>query len=283
MKRRGPRIMLIVLITAGLLTVFILTALPGTTRSGLGDYFGSLFEPVFSVFQKGLDGGRAYFGAVSQNKKLKEELADLEEEKARLELQLLEDRDKIKAYEELKEALGLVSAFENKTIQGARLANRDLSAYFDLFRIRAGRLQGIQVQADRTLPVVDKRMALVGRIHSSELNSSKVMPLIHPAFAVSARVEGSYRSSFRVRGDLELKDKGLCLADNIGEGTPIRLGDRLITSGEGGLYPEGILIGEVVALERDGHGRLLFCQVKPAADFEQLTHVFVLLEKDHES
>ncbi|HZK41590.1 MAG TPA: hypothetical protein VFD14_01330, partial [Clostridia bacterium] len=106
MKRRGPRIMVIVLISAGLLTTFILTALPGTTRSRLGDIFGSVFEPVRSFFQKGLQGTGDYFGAVSENRKLRDQVSLLEEEMARLNLELLLNQDKLSAYEDLKEALG---------------------------------------------------------------------------------------------------------------------------------------------------------------------------------
>lgn len=283
MKRRGPRIMVIVLISAGLLTTFILTALPGTTRSRLGDIFGSVFEPVRSFFQKGLQSTGDYFGAVSENRKLKDQVSLLEEEMARLNLELLQNQDKLSAYEELKEALGLVRAFENRRVQGAQVINREMGPFFDLFRIKAGRLEGLSSQADLTLPVIDKNMALIGRIHSSELKTSKVMPLLHQAFAVSVQVEGSYRSSFRVRGDLELQDQGLCLADNIEEGTPIRLGDRLITSGDSGLYPQGLIVGQVVAIQRDIHGKVLTCHVQPAADFQDLGYVFVLLEEDHAS
>ncbi len=283
MKRRGPRIMVIVLISAGLLAAFILTALPGTTRSRLGDLFGRVFDPVVSVFQKSVNSSRAYFGAVSENKRLRDQIARLEEEKAKLNLRILQDEDKIRAYEELKDAFHLVTTFEDTYIQGAAVINRELGPLFDLFRIKAGRLQGLTAQAGRTLPVIDQDLALIGRIHSSEMTSSKVLPLLHEAFAVSARVEGTYRSSFRVRGDLELRQQGLCVADNIAEGTPVRVGDQLVTSGDGGAYPEGIIIGEVVEIRTDLHGKTVTCVVKPAADLDHLLYVFVLMERDHEA
>lgn len=275
--------MVIVLISAGLLAAFILTALPGTTRSRLGDLFGRVFDPVVSVFQKGVNSSRAYFGAVSENKRLRDQIERLEEEKAKLNLRILQDEDKIRAYEELKDAFHLVTTFEDTYIQGAAVINRELGPLFDLFRIKAGRLQGLTAQAGRTLPVIDQDLALIGRIHSSEMTSSKVLPLLHEAFAVSARVEGTYRSSFRVRGDLELRRQGLCVADNIAEGTPVRVGDQLVTSGDGGAYPEGITIGEVVEIRTDLHGKTVTCVVKPAADLDHLLYVFVLMERDHEA
>ncbi|NLB51262.1 MAG: rod shape-determining protein MreC [Clostridiaceae bacterium] len=283
MKRRGPRVMLIVLVTVALLAALILTTLPGTTRSRIGDYFGQVFDPVVTGFQKGLSTFGAYFSAVSDNKKLKERISRLEDEMADLNLEILQNQNKLEAYDELKEALHLTTAFEDKRIHGAAILNRELGPAFDLIRVKAGRLQGITTSGNETLPVVDQHMALIGRIHSTELSSSKILPLLHEAFAVSAHVEGTYRSSFRVRGDLALQSEGLCLADHIAEGIPVKVGDRLVTSGESGIYPEGILIGIVVEIVTDGSGLTMSCKVQPAADFEQMAYVFILTEPDHES
>ncbi|NLA81662.1 MAG: rod shape-determining protein MreC, partial [Clostridiaceae bacterium] len=56
-----------------------------------------------------------------------------------------------------------------------------------------------------------------------------------------------------------------------------------ITSGDSGLYPQGLIVGQVVAIQRDIHGKVLTCHVQPAADFQDLGYVFVLLEEDHAS
>lgn len=275
--------MLIVILTVALLAAFILTSLPGITRSRLGDVFGHVFDPLVTSFQNTLTVFRGYFGAVSENERLRAEVLKLEEEKARLNLEILQNRNRLTAYEELKEALRLTTIFEDRQIHGAAVLNRELGPSFDLIRIKAGRVHGILPAADTTLPVIDQNMALIGRIHSSELTSSKVLPLIHEAFAVSAQVEGSYRASFRIRGDLELQEQGLCLADNIAEGISIRSGDRLVTSGDSGIYPEGILIGQVVEIRYDNGGNILHCLVRPAADFTDLRYVFVMTEPDDES
>ncbi|HZK29318.1 MAG TPA: rod shape-determining protein MreC [Clostridia bacterium] len=283
MKRRGPRIIIIVVVTVALLATFILTALPGTTRSRIGDYFGRVFDPITSIFQGGVDAVGGYFSAVSENRALQVRLEELEKENVDLRLQITRDKDKVEAFEELKDAIHLITHFENTTITSAAVLNREFGPSFDLFRIRAGRRDGISVSGNQTCPVIDQNIALIGRVHSTEVSSSKVMSILHEAFSVSARVEGTYRSSFRVRGDLELRAKGFCIADNIAEGVPVNIGDTLITSGEGGVYPEGILIGEVVDVRTDGQGKTITCVVKPAASLEDLRYVFVLLERSDES
>jgi len=283
MKRRVPRIMVIVLVTVALLAAFILTALPGTTRSRIGDFFGQLFDPLTTVCQKGIDAVGRYFTAVKDSRDLKIRVSELEEEIGRLKREIAENQEKVKAYDELKTALNLLTRFENMTVRGAVVLNEEIGTYFDLMRIKAGRTHGVSAGGNTSYPVVDRNSALVGRIHSSEVNSSKVISLLHEAFSVSARVEGAYHSTFRVRGDLELRGKGLCLADNIPEGVPVKVGDRIVTSGEGGIFPSGIPIGEIVEVQSGGSDKMVTCVVRPDADFDDLQYVFVLMENDHVS
>ena len=136
----------------------------------------------------------------------------------------------MKAYEELKEALNLVTKFDDSKVLGSVILNEALGPYHDLMRIKAGRKHGLDASVT-SYPVVDRHSALVGRVHSTETYSSKVLPLLHEAFSVSARVDGSYRSTFRVRGDVLLREQGLCFGDNIPEGTPLKVGDLIVTSG----------------------------------------------------
>ncbi len=283
MKRRGPRIMVIVLVTVALLAFFILTALPSTTRSRVGDFFGRVFDPLTTVFRKGVDAVGSFFTAVGDNKNLRIHVGELEEEIGKLKREIVENEEKVKAYEELKSALNLVTRFEDSRVQGAVILNDAMGPYFDLMRVKAGRKHGLHASDSQAYPVVDLNSSLIGRVHSSEVNSSKVMTMLHEAFSVSARVEGAYRSTFRVRGDLALREQGFCLADNIPEGAPIKIGDKIVTSGEGGIFPGGIPIGEVVSLRSSEEGKVVTCVIKPAVDFKNLSYVFILLEQDDES
>ncbi|MGI6122349.1 MAG: rod shape-determining protein MreC [Saccharofermentanales bacterium] len=282
MKRRVPRVMVIVIVTVALLALFILTALPGTTRSRLGDFFGNIFDPLTTAFDKAIDGVGGFFTAVRDNRDLKTRIGELEDEVGRLNREIVDNKEKVKAYEELKEALNLVTRFDDSKVLGSVVLNESLGPYHDLMRIKAGRKHGLDASVI-SYPVVDRHSALVGRVHSSETYSSKVLPLLHEAFSVSARVDGSYRSTFRVRGDVLLREQGLCLGDNIPEGTPLKVGDLIVTSGEGGIFPGGIPIGEVVSLQSSEDGKIVTCSIKPTCDFDSLSYVFVIVENEHES
>ena len=47
----------------------------------------------------------------------------------------------------------------------------------------------------------------------------------------------------------------------------IRVGDKVYTSGEGSIYPAGLLIGTVTAIEADEASRTLIAEITPSVDF----------------
>ena len=80
----------------------------------------------------------------------------------------------------------------------------------------------------------------------------------------------------RVRGDLDLKEQGLCLIDQIPSNASLQIGDELITSGTGGLFPAGIAIGKIVAVIDNDVRDQRQAYLEPYADLENLTTVFVM-------
>ena len=54
-------------------------------------------------------------------------------------------------------------------------------------------------------------------------------------------------------------------------------GDKIMTSGLGGIYPKGLMIGEVVDVVDDEGGLLKNAMIRPAVDFSRMEEVFVIL------
>jgi rod shape-determining protein MreC len=59
----------------------------------------------------------------------------------------------------------------------------------------------------------------------------------------------------------------------------VKAGDVVITSGMDGIFPRGLLVGEVVKVSQEGPGLFLNVQVKPAVDFRKLEQVLVLTQQ----
>jgi rod shape-determining protein MreC len=64
---------------------------------------------------------------------------------------------------------------------------------------------------------------------------------------------------------------------NIARDADIIKGDKIITSGFGGIYPKGLLLGEVTDVVNEEGGLLKYAVLKPAADFDRLEEVAVIV------
>ena len=108
-------------------------------------------------------------------------------------------------------------------------------------------------------------IGLVGRISGTGRNTARVILLTDPASVVPALIQPS-RQTALIAGD----NTAAPVIDFLESPDLVRPGDRVITSGDGGVFPAGLLIGQVAA---DPSGRL---RVRLAADFERLEFLRVL-------
>ena len=79
-----------------------------------------------------------------------------------------------------------------------------------------------------------------------------------------------------MEGDGELCMKGLCRVSFIENDSSLIEGDILETSGSGGIYPQGYVVGRVVEVKSDITGHLSEAYVEPTVDFSRLREVLVV-------
>lgn len=132
---------------------------------------------------------------------------------------------------------------------------------------------------------------LVGRIVSASATSSEVMPLCDSESRVAVEIRTRSGAPARAvlsgsgfaRGDRTLEALRVAspfTADWIGMDAEVARGDRVFTSGLGGVYPPGVAVGRVVDAERDETRLWQRARVAPNADFPALPRVFVLVPGD---
>lgn len=115
-------------------------------------------------------------------------------------------------------------------------------------------------------------IGLVGRISGTGQNTARVILLTDAASAVPSVVQPSGETALVV-GD----NTALPVLDFLENPDLVRPGDRVVSSGDGGVFPAGLLIGQVAA---DKSGRL---RVRLSADFERLEFLRVLRHHGTES
>ena len=219
------------------------------------EYFFSMFKEIKTLKE--------------ENEELKIKISELEKENR----ELLEYRDKIN---DLRSALRLKSQFEDYELVGANIIAIDAGNWFNLFTIDIGKKDGI----NNDYPVITSTKGLVGRVLRADLTSSKVISIIDEDSVVSCWLSKSGGGHVMVRGDLTLKEQGLCMMYNIPQNVDVAVGDVVETSGLGGIYPKGILVGRVEEIVNAEDKYFRYAIIKPEVDFKKLREVYILKIKE---
>ncbi|MCX7714706.1 MAG: rod shape-determining protein MreC, partial [Clostridia bacterium] len=78
-------------------------------------------------------------------------------------------------------------------------------------------------------------------------------------------------------GDVALSKRGYCKMSFMDKNASVVVGDMVETSGLGGVYPPGILVGRVREIKSDNAGAMQYAVIEPAADLNNLHEVLVIL------
>lgn len=112
---------------------------------------------------------------------------------------------------------------------------------------------------------------LVGIVSDVGANVSRVILINDPEFRVSVFIQRT-----RDEGVLQGSVQGKCMVKYLPLDNDIKVGDYIITSGLGTIFPKGILIGEVVSVEKDRLGLFACAEVKLFADVNRLEELLCL-------
>ena len=244
-----------------LIIIVIISNVKIENFSNIGGMLGSLVMPVqngITYLKNKISGNEEFFSDVTklrtENDKLKTENDELEKQLRELEI--------IKEYVNLKDKYT-----EYKTVPGY-VINRDSSNYSNIIVINVGENDGIQVN----MPVISNN-GLVGHVISVTKTTAKVQTLLDTASAISG-VVGSSRDAVILKGNLQ--DSKLLKASYIQTTATILEGDKVETSGLGGIYPKGITIGTVKQVVNTKNLTNRYALIEPAVDINKIETVLVI-------
>mgnify|MGYP001279882030 CR=1 FL=1 len=115
---------------------------------------------------------------------------------------------------------------------------------------------------------------LVGQINSIQGAYSDVMLSVDRKSHVPVVVQRNGAQGI-LRGTGEL-DRYTCEVEYLLRSDEVREGDQLFTSGTGGKFPEGVLVGRIASVQRENYGLFQKVVVEPAVNFSRLHEVFVV-------
>lgn len=268
------KLFLLILITIIALVVIGVSSQQGSKMNWVSNVLSVPLAPVqklVSYASNSIDKGLSYFRDMDElkqeNEKLKASIDKLEQDNRDLDSYRRENV-------ELRQALNIKDQFaEYNDILGANIIAKEPGNWFQVFTIDRGTKDGLK----NGYAVVTSG-GLVGSVVNPGLVSSKVVSIIDIDSFVSVRINKTMELAV-VKGDLSLKNQGLCRMEYISTDANIGVGDSVETSGQGGIYPKGILVGKVKEIRQTSSEMNRYAIIEPAVDFKRLDEVLILKKK----
>lgn len=230
----------------------------------------SIINPVQRIFtdlRNKIQGNSAYFSnmdnIIQENEELKAKNSELETALRELEIIKAENTT-------LKEYMSLTEKYQSYSTIPAYVINRDVSNFSSTLVLNVGSQDGIQ---ENMTVIADK--GLVGHVVSVAQNTCKVQVIIDSASTVSCTISTT-QESIICKGTLE--NDQVLRASYVPTGAELIQGDLVYTSGVGGIYPRGIIIGEVTDIITTSNITDRYAIVKPAVDFSKVDTVLIINE-----
>jgi rod shape-determining protein MreC len=190
----------------------------------------------------------------------------LEKKVSEYEKRVFRYQETLKENERLKKLLKFGSSISYEKVL-ARVVAWDASSDIKVVRINKGANDGLQIQS----PVVTSA-GLVGYVYRMTDHFADVLTILDSNNKVDALLQ-----RVRAHGIVEGDNIDGAIIKYISRSEPIVLGDIMITSGLGNIYPKGIRIGYVSRIEREIYGITQGVEVTPAVDFGRLEEVIILI------
>ncbi|MCR5089405.1 MAG: rod shape-determining protein MreC [Oscillospiraceae bacterium] len=273
LRKNGIRVALIVGATV---TLILLSAAARGGRIGfVHNVGGVLTAPVQKVLSSASNWFDTIYGylykydlLMAENESLRSQLADAQQSA----------RDGIEASEEnvrLRELLNLREKHSDFVMESSKVVLWSSSNWSSSFTISKGASSGIEYGD----PVITEYGALVGQITELGETWATVSTLIDVDMSVGGTIMTT-GSSGMVVGEYALMKQKQAKLTYLADGAQIFVGDEVLTSGSGGAFPAGLVIGTVTNVQTEAGGQIEYGIVEPQAKLDSLVQVFIV--KDFE-
>jgi rod shape-determining protein MreC len=190
--------------------------------------------------------------------------ARLRSENAQFKEQLVKQEELRQENARLKKLLSFSAQREERMV-AARVVGVDASSWFRSITIDRGSSEQI-----REGMAVVSPYGVVGRVVTATPHSSRVLLVVDAASKLSSMIERT-RARAICRGDGD----GMSL-DYLPLTDDVQVGDLVVTSGLGGGFPKGLIVGAVTRVDKRGFDMFQTVKVEPAVDFEHLEEVLII-------
>ncbi|MDY3974797.1 MAG: rod shape-determining protein MreC [Veillonella caviae] len=199
------------------------------------------------------------------------EMDQLRNEKAALEQKVVNYDEVVAENIRLRQLVAFETSHPQFDMVAAAVVTRDFGTWTNTFTIDRGKEEGLDVNMAVVIPG-----GVVGFISDVYPHSARVQTILDPRTSIGVIVQRpESRVASVVKGNGSNPNEPLLV--NVARDGDVLTGDTLITSGYGGVYPKGLLVGHVARIDNDSEGFVKNAVVQLSADLSNVEEVFVIL------
>ena len=248
-----------------LVVLFLIVALVSSGNSYVNNFLTSyVLTPLQQLTTKGSDSAGKAMTPPKSREELEQEVDRLQEENRRLQDMLVEYYDLKAENEKLEKFYDIKKENTDFSVVTADVIGRDPNENFYGFTLDRGSHDGVELND----PVMTEN-GLVGWVCEVAPRSCKVTTLLSPDAAVGALVKRTGDSGI-ITGSPAFSDDGITRLINVSTRDQVKVGDIVVTSGYGGVFPKNIKIGTVREMTYDDYTGMPMAVIEP---FEALRTV----------
>ncbi len=256
-----------------LTTTFIVLIVTAAVTAAAGK---NIFTDMYSAFMKPFQQTAA---AVMEDRYMGRSKEELESENAELHAEVDEllkrviDYDDIKKENELlRKYYGIKDDHPDYKVAVADIIRRDPNDDFYGFTIDKGSRDDIR----KNDPVIINS-GLVGWVSEVSVTTAKVTTLLSPEAKVGAMDMKTHDSGIAT-GSANYCSDGQFILSVISADNKIKEGDIVVTTGVGGVYPPGLVVGKVTKLDYNVFDTTPYAVIKPYDDLRSISDVVVITD-----
>ena len=272
-KKYGVRLLALVL-AAALLTG-VAAAKGDGHASAVEDTAGAVRSPFQKVAQALVSRVEGFYGWLFNYEMLLQENENLRAQIAELEQQVRDNQQASEENIKLRELLNLSQKHTDFVFESAKVVSWNASNWASTFTISKGSEAGLEVGD----AVVTEYGVLVGTVAELGTNWAIVDTVVDIGTSIGVLV-GAEETSAMLLGDYTLMSSQYMKISFVAESGQVITGDIVVTSGAGGAYPQGLILGTVSSVHTEAAGQFEYAVVEPFTDLNSLTQIFVI--KDYQ-
>ena len=233
---------------------------------------GALNTATRGLFQVAASATASADSATPQE--LREQVDRLKSENAKLRQQLADYIDVKNENARRQKFMEIKKDNPSYHFEPANVIKRDANDDFYSFTLDIGTSRGVGVNN----PVISEN-GLLGWVCQADAATCKVKTVLSPDTKTGAQDKQSGDNGI-INGSASLCDQNLTALTKLAENHKVKKGDMIVTSGTGGVYPGGLLIGEVVRVEFNSYDASRSAVVRPYEDIRYVSTAAVITDFD---